>query len=290
MFGDEASFIIAFVIGIGFGFFLERAGFGSARKLAAQFYLRDLSVLKVMFTAIITAMTGLYLLSRFGFVDLSLVYLVPTFLVPQIVGGLLLGVGFVIGGYCPGTSCVSAATGRMDGMVYLVGMIAGLVGFAELYPYLGNFAHITSMGQITLARLFNLPYGLLVFAVVLMALGAFMAAEWAEKKFGGKEPDPEGSLIAKSRRLTPVRVLALVCWPWDLSLPFRVIPTAAAVQRSTPKTLPFVQVGDSIQFSGRLADWIIQGRNDFKLDRSTQPKRLRLRITYPPRRMFLSPH
>ena len=55
LFGDEASFILAFVIGIGFGFFLERAGFGSGRKLAAQFYLRDLSVLKVMFTAIITA-------------------------------------------------------------------------------------------------------------------------------------------------------------------------------------------------------------------------------------------
>ena len=95
LFGDEASFILAFVIGIGFGFFLERAGFGSGRKLAAQFYLRDLSVLKVMFTAIITAMTGLYLLSRFGMVDLSLVYLGPTFLVPQIVGGLLLGFGFV---------------------------------------------------------------------------------------------------------------------------------------------------------------------------------------------------
>jgi len=102
LFGDEASFIIAFLIGIGFGFFLERAGFGSARKLAAQFYLRDLSVLKVMFTAIITAMTGLYVFSRLGMLDLSLVYLVPTFLVPQIVGGLLLGVGFVIGGYCPG--------------------------------------------------------------------------------------------------------------------------------------------------------------------------------------------
>ncbi len=172
LFGDEASFIIAFVIGIGFGFFLERAGFGSARKLAAQFYFRDLSVLKVMFTAIITAMTGVYLLSRLGMVDLSLVYLVPTFLVPQIVGGLLLGVGFVIGGYCPGTSCVSAATGRLDGMVYVVGMIAGLLGFAELYPYVQDFLHSTSMGQITLPRLFNLPYGLLVFAVVLMALGA----------------------------------------------------------------------------------------------------------------------
>ena len=76
LFGDEASFVIAFLIGIGFGFFLERAGFGSARKLASQFYLCDLSVLKVMFTAIITAMTGLYVFSRLGMLDLSLVFFV----------------------------------------------------------------------------------------------------------------------------------------------------------------------------------------------------------------------
>ena len=266
LFGDEASFIIAFVIGIGFGFFLERAGFGSGRKLAAQFYFRDLSVLKVMFTAIITAMTGVYLLSRLGMMDLSLVYLVPTFLVPQIVGGLLLGVGFVIGGYCPGTSCVSAVTGRIDGMVYLVGMIAGLLGFAEVYPYVQNYAHMTPMGQITLAKLFNLPYGLLVFAVVLMALGAFMAAEWAEKKVGGKEPDPKGSFIARPWRLTPVRILAM-----GLAAAGFVALVAGDPYRGSHATIDTkdlaIRAGsgaDSIQV-GQLADWIIQGRNDFKL-------------------------
>jgi rhodanese-related sulfurtransferase/uncharacterized membrane protein YedE/YeeE len=266
LFGDEASFIIAFVIGIGFGFFLERAGFGNARKLAAQFYLRDLRVLKVMFTAIITAMTGLYLLSRLGMVDLSLVYLVPTFLVPQIVGGLLLGFGFVIGGYCPGTSCVSAVTGRIDGMVYVAGMIAGLVGFAEFYPYLQSFAHMTPMGQITLAKLFNLPYGLLVFATVLMALGAFIAAEWAEKKFGGKEPDPKGSLIGQPWRLTSVRVLAL-----GLAATGFVAAVAGDPYRGSHATIDTKDLSlrtargaDSIQVTD-LANWIIQGRNDFKL-------------------------
>lgn len=157
LFGDEASFIITFVIGIGFGFFLEHAGFGSSRKLAARFYLRDLSVLKVMFIAIIAGMTGLYLLSRFGMVDLSLVYLMPTFLVPQIVRGLPLGFGFVIGGFCPGTSCVSAVTGRIDGMIYLAGMIAGLVGFAEFHSYIQNFVHLTPMGQITCLVFSNFP-------------------------------------------------------------------------------------------------------------------------------------
>ncbi len=266
LFGDEASFIVAFFIGIAFGFFLERAGFGSARKLAAQFYLRDLSVLKVMFTAIITAMTGLYMFSRLGLVDLSLVYLVPTFLIPQVVGGLLLGIGFVIGGYCPGTSCVSAATGRLDGMVYLAGMVAGLLGFAELYPFLVNFAHSTPMGQITLPKLLNMPYGLLVFAAVLMALGAFMAGEWAEKKFGDKIPDPNGSLIGGSRRLTPVRALALGLAVVGLCAAFAGDPYRGS--RTTIDTRDLaVRVGqgdDSIQ-PVQLADWIIQDRNDLRL-------------------------
>jgi len=266
LFGDEASFILAFVIGIGFGFFLERAGFGSGRKLAAQFYFRDLSVLKVMFTAIITAMTGVYLLSRMGMMDLSLVYLVPTFVVPQIVGGLLLGIGFVIGGYCPGTSCVSAATGRIDGMVYVLGMIAGLLGFAEVYPYVQSYTQMTPMGQITLAKLFNLPYGLLVFAVVVMALGAFAAAEWAEKKFGGKVPDPKGSLTGGPWRLTPVRILAL-----GLLAAGFIALIAGDPYRGSRVTMDTrdlaIRAGkgaDSVQ-AGQLADWIIQGRNDFRL-------------------------
>jgi len=182
MFGDEVSLIVAFIIGIGFGFFLERAGFGSGKKLAAQFYFTDLTVLKVMFTAIVTAMLGVYYLSVIGFVDLSLVYLTPTNILPQIVGGLLLGFGFVIGGYCPGTSCVSASTGRIDGMVYLLGMIFGIFVFSELFPWVSGFYNSTPMGQITLSQYFNIPYGILVFAVVLMAVGAFVAAEWAEKR------------------------------------------------------------------------------------------------------------
>ncbi len=99
LFGDEVSFIVAFAIGIGFGFFLERAGFGSARKLAGQFYFTDMAVFKVMFTAIVTAMLGLFYLGWIGVLDLSLVYLTGTFLPAQIVGGVILGFGFIIGGY-----------------------------------------------------------------------------------------------------------------------------------------------------------------------------------------------
>jgi uncharacterized protein len=187
LFGEDISLVVAFITGIGFGFFLERGGFNSARKLAAQFYFTDLTVFKVMFTAIITAMVGLYYLSVIGFLDLSLVYLTPTFLLPQVVGGLILGFGFVIGGYCPGTSCVAASTGRIDGMVYLGGIIFGILVFGEIFPLVSSFYVSTAMGQITLPQIIGLPYGLLVFLVILMALGGFAGATWVEKKMASKK-------------------------------------------------------------------------------------------------------
>ncbi len=189
MFGDDTGLIVAFLIGIGFGFFLERAGFGSGRKLAAQFYGYDLTVFKVMFTAIVTAMLGLYYLSVIGLVDLSLVYVSPTFLLPQIAGGLLLGFGFVIGGYCPGTSCVAASTGKVDGMVYLLGIVAGILIFGEAFSLVEGFYNSTAMGSITLPQISGMSYGLVVFLVVLMALGGFMFAGWAEKRWAHLNPE-----------------------------------------------------------------------------------------------------
>lgn len=187
LFGDEASLLVAFAIGLGFGFFLERAGFGSARKLVAQFYLTDLAVFKVMFTAIVTAMLGVTYLAWMGILDLSLVYLVPTYWGAQVVGGLLLGVGFVVGGYCPGTSVAAAATGKIDGVLYLLGIVAGTLTFAGLFPVLRGLYLAGSAGPQTLPQILHLPYGLVVFAVVLMALGGFYGAGLLESRFGGRE-------------------------------------------------------------------------------------------------------
>jgi hypothetical protein len=191
LFGDSVSLIVAFVVGIGFGFFLERAGFGNARVLAAQFYFTDLRVFKVMFTAILTAMLGIFYLSWIGFLDLSLVYVSDTYLLPQVVGGLILGFGFVIGGYCPGTSAVSASTGRIDGAIYLVGMLAGLIVFAEFFPLVEGFYTSTPMGRITLPDLFHLSYGVVVFLVVIMAVGGFAGATWAEKAMAARKGAPK---------------------------------------------------------------------------------------------------
>jgi len=149
----------------------------------SQFYLNDLAVFKVMFTAIVTAMLGATYLSWMGLLDLSLVYLTPTYLWPQIAGGLVLGVGFVVGGYCPGTSVASAATGRLDGMAFVLGLPVGTWVFAEVFPYISRFYESGSLGTVTLPEVFGLPYGVVVFAVVLMALGGFAGAAWIEKKF-----------------------------------------------------------------------------------------------------------
>jgi uncharacterized protein len=185
-FGDETSLVVAFLIGIGFGFALERAGFGSAKKLVSQFYLNDLAVFKVMFTAIVTAMLGVTYLSWAGFLDLSLVYLVPTYWVAQVVGGLVLGVGFVVGGYCPGTSLVSTATGKLDGLLFVLGFAAGTLGFALAFPLVKSLYAAGSLGPRTLPQILGIPYGVLVFAVVVVAVLGFASASWVEKKVAAR--------------------------------------------------------------------------------------------------------
>jgi hypothetical protein len=173
---------VAFIIGIAFGAALERAGLGSAKKLMGQFDLTDLTVLKVMFTAIVTAMLGLFWLSRFGLVDVSRVYLPETYLVPQLVGGLVFGVGFALAGLCPGTSCVAAATGRVDGLAVVIGMFGGVLVTGAALPAMQRFYLSTPRGGLTLPRLFGLPEGVVILAVTAMALAAFALSGRVERR------------------------------------------------------------------------------------------------------------
>ncbi len=182
---DNASLLIALLLGIGFGFFLERGGMGNALKLSAQFYLTDLTVLKIMFSAIVTAMLGLFWLSKIGFVQLDRVYLLPTFVLPQLLGGAVFGVGFVMGGLCPGTSCVAASSGRIDGLVLLAGMLFGILLFNEAFPLVSGFYYSTDAGQVTIPQVLGVSYGAMVFVVVLGALVSFQLAERLEQKARG---------------------------------------------------------------------------------------------------------
>jgi hypothetical protein len=98
-FGQYGSYLIFLLIGFSFGYVLEVAGFGYSPKLAAQFYFKELTVLKVMFTAIIVAMVGIFVASGLGLLDYNMVWVNPTYLWPGIVGGLIMGIGFILGGF-----------------------------------------------------------------------------------------------------------------------------------------------------------------------------------------------
>ena len=183
--GFGAALWMALGIGVAFGFALERAGMGNAKKLVGQFYLTDLTVFKVMFTAILTAMLGVFWLSWLGVLDLGRVYVPETWLVPQLVGGLVFGVGFAAAGLCPGTSCVAAATGRVDGMAAVAGMFAGVLLTGVLFSRLEGFYERTPRGALTLPTALAVPYGVVVLAIVVIALCGFQAAEWLERRAGG---------------------------------------------------------------------------------------------------------
>ena len=182
LFGDGVSLVVALVTGIAFGWFLERSGMGSARKLAGQFYLRDLTVFKVMFTAIITAMLGVFWLGWAGVLDLSRVYVPETWILPQLVGGIVFGLGFVMAGLCPGTSCVSAATGRIDGIAVVIGMFAGVLGTGLVFRPLQSFYESTPRGTFTLSDVLHVSEGIVVFAIVAVAMAGFKGAELLERR------------------------------------------------------------------------------------------------------------
>jgi rhodanese-related sulfurtransferase len=179
--GHLGNTFVSVGIGFGFGFLLERAGLGNAKKLASQFYLDDQAVLKVMFTAIVVAMVLLYGSYGLGILDMERVWVNPTYLWPGIIGGLLLGVGFILGGYCPGTSVVAAATLKLDGLVFLAGCLLGIFSFGLTVPWFQPFWEQAGfLGRLTIPEWLGLSYGTVVLLVVLMALGMFAGAEWLE--------------------------------------------------------------------------------------------------------------
>ena len=129
--GHWGAYVVFLLIGFAFGFVLESAGFGNSKNLAAQFYFEDITVLKVMFGAIIVAMMLIFGASAVGLLDYNLVWVNPTYLWSGIVGGLIIGAGFIIGGFCPGTSLVGAVSLKLDAIAFVLGVIFGIFLFGE---------------------------------------------------------------------------------------------------------------------------------------------------------------
>jgi hypothetical protein len=172
---SSAGWLTALVVGLAFGFWLERAGFGSSRKLAAVFYLRDFAVVQVMFTAVATAALGLVALDALGWFDASSVYRMETLLAPQIIGGLIFGAGFVAGGWCPGTALVGAASGKLDAFAFLAATLAGSLVYAWSWPALAPLQTVGACGIVTLPELLHVAPSVVAAGVVAVALIAFAA-------------------------------------------------------------------------------------------------------------------
>ncbi|MCP5097734.1 MAG: YeeE/YedE family protein [Chloroflexi bacterium] len=187
LFGHWGSYVVYMIIGFGFGYVLEIAGFGNSKKLAAQFYFKDMTVLKVMFTAIIVAMVLVFGASAIGLLDYNLLWVNPTYLWPGIIGGLIMGAGFIIGGFCPGTSLVAAATAKIDGIFFVLGVFFGIFLFGETVDNFSIFWNSSYMGRFTLQDWLGLPTGVVVLLVVLMALFMFWGSEKLEGIFGDKD-------------------------------------------------------------------------------------------------------
>jgi 3-mercaptopyruvate sulfurtransferase SseA len=186
--GSSAAFVLSLLLGFGFGFALEQAGFGSSRRLAGIFYFRDMTVLRVMFTAMVTAMLGLQVALALGVVSAEQIYFLPTIYGAQIVGGLLFGAGFVLSSWCPGTAAVGLASGRLDALIFLGGAALGSVLFNELY---GLVAPLYTWGDsgvkfVWAALGMSAPVFALIFSAV--AVAAFWGSEWIEKKVAGAGP------------------------------------------------------------------------------------------------------
>jgi len=221
----ELGLVVAVLLGFSFGFVLERAGFGRATKLAAQFYLTDMTVLKVMFSAIVTAMGGLLVAAGLGLTDLTAIsHSIAgwTWLWPMLAGGFVLGAGFIISGYCPGTCLVSAGSGNLDGLVAFGGVVVGTFAYNLLLgiPAVERFHTSGELGPKFLYELIGVPAPVVGVAVALMAIGAFVGAEKVEALMRRRradasepawtdEPRPRRFAFATFLALTGVAVLLL---------------------------------------------------------------------------------
>jgi len=179
---QDMGLFVAVVLGFFFGLFLERGGLGDPHKLTGVFYLTDFVVPKVMFTAILVASTGFYLLSDLKLLDVNRVWIIPTFFWPQIAGGALFGIGFVVSGYCPGTSVAGLASGRLDALVTMIGIGIGSLMFALIYPTLEDFYQSSPMGVATIPRITGLSHWIVLAVLAIMAGVMFFLMEWFERR------------------------------------------------------------------------------------------------------------
>ena len=243
----EIGLVVGVLIGFGFGFVLERAGFGRATKLAGQFYGTDMTVLKVMFGAIVTAMLGTVVLSGLGLMDLRAVadYATSsTFLWPMIIGGFALGVGFIVSGYCPGTSMVAMASGKWDGLMAVVGVIVGQVAWTSIehFPAVARLQNASDLGHVYIYDLLGLPAkvgpAVVALAVAAMAIGAFLGAQKIQDLVRSKGALPAEASSPSTTRMVFAGFAAFAV----VGLATMAIPTGSAASQKPVEAISPMQL------------------------------------------------
>jgi hypothetical protein len=186
--GSEWNLIAALLIGIAFGFVLERAGFSTSRKLAGVFYGYDYTVIKVFFTAGMTAALGLLYLNYFGIFKYENVWMPVTYVIPTLVGGAIMGIGFLMGGFCPGTSWCGVATGKIDAFVFLLGIGLGVLFYGITYEVLWeDFRVKTDVGKFTMSELLHVSPGVAVLIFIIFGLFAFWLVDKIKRDYNIKD-------------------------------------------------------------------------------------------------------
>lgn len=178
----EYNLLIGFLIGIGFGFLLEASGFTNTRKLAGVFYGYDATVIKVFFAASLTALLGLFFLHYLGMIDISVTFFPKTFWIPTLVGSLIMGLGFIIGGFCPGTSLSAAVTGKIDAIIFIVGVMIGIFGFIFSFDLWKGLRSSGNMGKVNITEWLGISEGIFIFIFIVVAIATFVVFQkWQDK-------------------------------------------------------------------------------------------------------------
>jgi len=165
--------ITGVLFGLAFGFLLQKGGVGKFNVLIGQLLLQDFTVAKVMLTAIIVGMVGVFTLHHFGKVKL---HLKPTRIGANVIGGLLFGAGFALLGYCPGTAAVALGQGSWDALFGMAGLVAGSWVFAELSGWSKRTVETWGdLGKVLLPDLLHVRLGMFVVVfALLLTVGLFI--------------------------------------------------------------------------------------------------------------------
>jgi uncharacterized protein len=150
------TYVIALILGVFFGFSLNKAGLTKYHKIVNVFRLTDMTVLKFMMTALVVSMTGLYFLRELGLVTFPSVP--ATYVVGNLVGGLIFGVGMALTGFCPGTCAAGSGEGKLDYLIPgLLGFLVGAVLYGIAYPTIfPAISAIANVGNVVIPDMWDL--------------------------------------------------------------------------------------------------------------------------------------